>query len=221
MAETPTWRDAPDAAFRTFVALYPSAPQLERIESLIGRLASSVDGPDGERPVGRGSVRWVTTQQAHLTLAFLGDVPREVLPEVLARVEEVAAGTRPFELDYRGVGAFPGPARPRVLWAGVGAGRDEVTAVAAEVRRTLEPLGVGGDGAPFRPHLTLGRVRRRTGPGQRRALAERLASEGAALETDPALVRELAVVISRRYQEGARHTVVARPPLLASTSSGG
>src|SRR5262249_30259336 len=58
-----------------------------------------------------------------------------------------------------GLGGFPGPKRPRVLWAGITGGLRELGLLAADVERACEPLGFPPEGRPFRGHVTLGRVR--------------------------------------------------------------
>jgi len=107
----------------------------------------------------RADVRWVAPAGLHLTLKFLGEVTDERRDAVRAALEGVARGTVPIGLACAGLGVFPGPARPRVVWAGVTAGLRELGALAAAVERALEPLGFLPERRPFRGHATLGRVR--------------------------------------------------------------
>ena len=53
-----------------------------------------------------------------MTLAFLGDVAELDLNRVCQAVAAAAAPFPRFDLRLEGVGAFPEPARPRVIWAG-------------------------------------------------------------------------------------------------------
>jgi 2'-5' RNA ligase len=105
----------------------------------------------------RADVRWTAAGAMHLTLRFLGEVA-DVGPvrEVLAMV---AARHAPIALAGGGLGAFPGLARPRVLWAGITHGIRELGLLAADVERALVPLGFAPEARPFRGHLTLARVR--------------------------------------------------------------
>jgi len=66
---------------------------------------------------------------------------------------------RPFEIGLRGLGAFPDRGRPRVIWAGLDRGRDDLTALAGELTARLGSTGVPVDDRPHQPHLTLARVR--------------------------------------------------------------
>ena len=108
-----------------------------------------------------GRVRWTRPDNFHLTLKFLGDVPEEVLEDVGAALRDPCAGHAPFEASLSGLGVFPSARRARVLWAGIGAGSEEVRALAADVDAALQPLGFGPEERPYVPHATLGRVRGR------------------------------------------------------------
>ncbi|MBI4361813.1 MAG: RNA 2',3'-cyclic phosphodiesterase, partial [Euryarchaeota archaeon] len=61
-------------------------------------------------------VKRVEAENIHITLKFLGELPEERL----ARVEEtlVSLSLPTFEARLEGVGAFPTPRRPRVVWVG-------------------------------------------------------------------------------------------------------
>jgi RNA 2',3'-cyclic 3'-phosphodiesterase len=122
---------------------------------------------DVGQPVGPGAGRAAD----HLTLRFLGEVAPERNAAIAERLREVARASRPFVLRLEGVGAFPGPARPRVVWVGVTDGKEELAELARRVRVSLEPQ-LGPDPEPFVPHLTLFRVR---SASDRAAAAELLA----------------------------------------------
>lgn len=107
----------------------------------------------------RADVRWSDPAKLHLTVRFLGEVSVEAAAAVGIAVEAVAARHAPLRLEAAGLGAFPGPGRPRVLWAGIGGDLRGLGLLAAEVERALVPLGFPLEGRPFRPHLTLARVR--------------------------------------------------------------
>lgn len=104
-------------------------------------------------------VKWVTPENFHITLKFLGNVPEDVLPQVIAAVEEAALGFSPFDLAISGVGAFPNPARARVVWVGSGDGREKMSELASSVDKRLTELGFAADDKPFKAHITIGRVK--------------------------------------------------------------
>ena len=102
-----------------------------------------------------GAVKWVEKENLHLTLLFIGEVTPEKLKTVIAAASGAAAASKPFTMEVKGYGAFPGLKNPRVLWAGVGSG---VTKVASLVSTLSERVGVSHD-KPYTAHITLGRIR--------------------------------------------------------------
>ena len=207
--------EAMGTAVRAFVALHPSPEQRDQVRALMARLgrAFTARAPSGapERP--RDPIRWVPAQQAHLTLAFLGNVEPGRLSDVGDRLIDVAHARPPFDLAFGGVGAFPDARRPRVIWLGVSSGRDAVAELASDVRLALAPLGFEHDDTPYAPHLTLGRIRRGAPAADRSALSALLERAPADAATTEALVREVTLMTSRLGPEGAAHAVVRRAPL--------
>jgi RNA 2',3'-cyclic 3'-phosphodiesterase len=104
-------------------------------------------------------VSWIKLANVHLTLQFLGYIGEDVVPRVSAALVAVAAGQAPFDVDVAGVGAFPDPNRPRVLWAGCGAGATALPRLAGAIQAATAPLGFAPETRPFAGHLTLGRVK--------------------------------------------------------------
>ena len=150
-------------------------------------------------------VRWASAETLHLTLKFLGDVERVRLVEVARAVEEVAAQRSPWQGELAGLGWFPKSGRPRVVWVGVGSGREAAIELAQAVERALAPLGFRPEGRWFHPHVTLGRVRSGRDLG---ALTAALRAGGdrrfGPFEADRILTFE-----SELRPEGPIHTVVA------------
>jgi 2'-5' RNA ligase len=111
-------------------------------------------------------VRWVRPENIHLTLKFLGNVDREMLPELSASLETALTGQSPCRLTVKGAGVFPPRGRPRVVWVGLAGETVALAAIHAAVESALEPLGFPREKRPFTAHLTVGRVRdpRRAAP---------------------------------------------------------
>lgn len=102
-------------------------------------------------------VTWVKPSALHVTLRFIGEVDEAVLPALcqqLAPPFEMA----PFEVEWRGIGAFPSPRHPRALWLGVVAGGAPLGALEAAVSRRLAGT-IDSESRPLLPHLTLGRIK--------------------------------------------------------------
>jgi 2'-5' RNA ligase len=103
-------------------------------------------------------VRWVHDEGLHLTLKFYGEVAPERLEVIEESVRFASQGTGPLALQLDELGAFPSVARPRVLWIGID-GPSSLELVQDRLERGGEAIGFPPEGAPFRPHVTLGRVR--------------------------------------------------------------
>lgn len=107
---------------------------------------------------GCAAVRWSRPEGFHVTLRFLGPTPAASVPALVEAVRGEVAGSAPFALALGAVGAFPDERRPRVVFVAVEPGAP-VAALAAAVERGVVAAGFAPEPRPFRPHLTLGRVR--------------------------------------------------------------
>ncbi|MCE4619262.1 MAG: RNA 2',3'-cyclic phosphodiesterase [Desulfurococcales archaeon] len=100
----------------------------------------------------------VETQNIHLTLRFIGEVPRakvnEIIEEVLKPIQE-----EKFKIRLHGLGAFPSLARPRVVWVGVSDGAERLVKIRNAVEDRLRKLGFPPDKPKFVPHITLARIK--------------------------------------------------------------
>ena len=103
---------------------------------------------------------WVKRENIHLTLKFLGDVAPNQISVIRNSIEQVTDARSPFSMELGGIGAFPNLSRPRIIWAGVKTGADDVAAIAREIDLRLSRHGHERDKKPFRPHLTLARIKR-------------------------------------------------------------
>lgn len=194
MCPPPSRPRAESDATRTFVAVPLSDAQRASLGELTASLAARA-----------GAVRWTANENLHVTLAFLGNVPRHAAPEVVGAVRDAVRGHAPFRLALRGVGAFPRAERPRVLWVGCGEGGAETTALHDDVAAALEPLGFPRDARPFTPHVTLGRVKGRDAPKLDLTAPELQGWEGGATA-----VEEVRLMGSVTRPEGARHFLLER-----------
>jgi len=103
--------------------------------------------------------RWVRPEGMHITLKFLGYVKDDDGGKQLASIRAALATIRssaPVDMRFRGIGFFPSPRRPRVVWCGIEASPNLVQ-LAADLDRVLEPLGFPPEKRAFVPHLTLAR----------------------------------------------------------------
>jgi 2'-5' RNA ligase len=153
----------------------------------------------------------VAESNLHVTLKFLGQVEAARVESIAAALERVGARTPAFELAVRGLGAFPAPARARVVWAGLEPAA-RLAALAADVDTALATLGFARESRPFAAHVTLGRVREsRRNP----SLADALARPAPCGRLP---VSRLSLMRSELHPRGARYTELAGV-LLAGAAS--
>ena len=146
------------------------------------RIFLAIEVPDAVREALKGplsaleplgeSIRINSVDRMHLTLHFLGHLPRADVEQLQPALAPVVSHHRRFRLAAQGVGAFPGIGRPRVVWAGIsGADLPRLIALQAELGDGLRSAGVTVEDR-FNAHLTLARVRRPLKARERTALRD-------------------------------------------------
>ena len=153
------------------------------------------------------SVRWVRTEGIHLTLKFMGDIEAGMVDRVLEAMPAVASQFSPFELAITGLGVFPNPRRPRVLWSGVHGEMETLAALQLAIDDALGELGLRKEQRAFSPHLTLGRVRRDVADGQLRRIGQLV--EGGELSGAPSWTADSVNLMRTELDPaGSRHYLV-------------
>jgi 2'-5' RNA ligase len=110
-----------------------------------------------QKALPRPLVRWVATQNVHLTLKFLGDVSPANLELLADALKIEAQAHQVFSMSVGGLGAFPNPRRARVLWIGLDA-PPSLVGLHSGVEAASAQLGYSTEDRSFSPHLTIGRV---------------------------------------------------------------
>lgn len=148
--------------------------------------------------------RWVRPEHIHLTLRFLGDTAPEALPSVVQAMRRAVMGQAPFTILASGLGCFPGPSRPRVLWMGLHDPQGALLSLQQRLEAELVALGFAAEERPFHPHLTLARAQHSTG---RHPLAPLLHAYQARQFGEIA-VEQLHLLQSQLRREGAEYTML-------------
>ena len=108
---------------------------------------------------GTGSlIRWVAVENMHLTLKFLGDIPTANMEVLTQMIRAEADSFNCFDIHLTGIGSFPNPKRPRVIYIGIQAPA-ELEAFQRQLESATRRLGYNSEERAFAPHLTIGRVR--------------------------------------------------------------
>lgn len=159
-------------------------------------------------------VRFIRPDGVHITLKFLGEVPVKKLPAVKLAIQEAVVGHQPFELELSNIGTFGGREGLRIMWVGVAGDVLRLEGLVRSVNAALKVVGFDPERRPFRPHLTLGRVRDDVGT-RRRAEIEVAVGK---TKVPPVAWRtsHVSLMRSRITTQGAFYDLLATFPLRVS-----
>lgn len=99
----------------------------------------------------------VEPQNIHITVRFLGNVSEGTVEKIFLDMQKLQFS--PFDVKIHGVGAFPDARYPRVVWAGITQGANDLRQIFSQLEPHLQALGFAPDPKGFSPHLTIARVR--------------------------------------------------------------
>jgi len=100
----------------------------------------------------------VEIHNMHFTVQFLGEVSEEMVRKISSELSSLEF--TPFSVSFVGVGVFPKPNSPRVIWIGTNEGADELEKLAEMIHMKLSQLGFQPD-KKFKPHVTIFRVKKK------------------------------------------------------------
>jgi 2'-5' RNA ligase len=184
---------------RLFVAVELGAAVVDAAMEVVGELRRR-----GSRLAPRARVTWQAAERLHVTLVFIGRVDPARAAEILDALQPPFEGP-PFQMRVTGLGVFAGRGAPRVLWAGIGDGRERLVQLQRDVAARLIRVGVAIDAGPFHPHVTLARVREPAG------LRVRAWLDGMdAVDLGVAPVEAITLFESRPSPRGSTYVVLGR-----------
>jgi 2'-5' RNA ligase len=189
---------------RSFIAIEIPPPLKARMEEIQRELR----GTDAD-------VKWVRPEAIHLTLKFLGPIRQEDVERISRALAPIVSGGESFEVRVKGLGCFPHPRSPRVVWLGVDRGREALARLQGGIERKTAELSFPPEDRPFSPHLTLGRVR---SPRGRTGLAQALERHRDA-EIGSFQAREVILFRSELRPSGAVYTKLSEFPMGRASGS--
>ena len=177
---------------RIFIAIkvYPG-------EHLMGMLTSF------QKELIKESIKWTDPGNIHITLSFLGDTEESLIKAISNDLRQRCFGFAAYDLILSGAGIFKKQGDPKVIWTGIGQS-DKLTALNEIVKKGLDEVGVELENRPFRPHLTLGRIRSLKEPGTLEALIDRYKN----IELQKVSVNEVILYESILRREGSLYKPV-------------
>ncbi len=135
-------------AHRTFIAIDLE----EGVKSLLHAWARTVEA----RVTG---LRVPSPENLHLTLKFLGEVSEAQVGELGEALASLAKNISVFDLRGSGFSLFPSQGPARVLWTGVLEPERQLLPLVEKIESRCLEMGFKREGRPFRPHITLGRIK--------------------------------------------------------------
>jgi len=159
--------------------------------------------------------KWVSSENLHITLQFLGNVSQERLENLSSLIKEAALATPCFTTRTDRLGVFPSLSAPRVLWLGFGQGGSEISELAEQLKTRLQGQ-YHVESRSFHAHLTLARIRTQANWKKARLkLFEQTRPQ--ALPHIEMTITHLNLYASEPHSEGSRYKVLAHVPLQQST----
>src|SRR5689334_609377 len=126
----------------------------DEVRAAVARMQEELRAAASER-----GINWTMPEQLHFTLKFLGEISPEQVPVIAGAARQAAAQMNAFTLALAGVGAFPNRRRPQNIWIGATEGVPDLTRLAELIDSALVEHGFPAVSHPFRPHLTLARIK--------------------------------------------------------------
>lgn len=103
------------------------------------------------------NLKLVKPQNIHITMRFLGNISPRMVNPIHEKMKKVPF--TPFDVEIKGLGAFPKLRYARVVWAGIRKGAEELINISNQLESRLRALGFKPDSKGFSPHLTIARVK--------------------------------------------------------------
>jgi RNA 2',3'-cyclic 3'-phosphodiesterase len=155
----------------------------------------------------QSAARWTRPDQFHLTLRFLGDVPVAGLEQLKESVNAVCRSARPLPLRAEGVGFFPNPQSPRVVWVGIDDKAGLLVDLQKRIETAVQPFTAEPGEKNFLGHATLGRLKNLRPPDARKLAAHAQTIKDRTLGEWTA--DEIEIIRSELSPAGACHTSLA------------
>jgi 2'-5' RNA ligase len=187
------------------VRLFVACEVPDDVKTSIGGLVESLKSRS------ENDVRWIRSEGVHVTLKFLGEVPVKKLPAIKIALQEAVVRHSPFNLEFANIGTFGGREGLRIMWVGIAGDVLRLEALVRDVNLALSVVGFEPERRPFRPHLTLGRVKDEIGTRRRAEIEVEVGKTIVPVVTWR--TAQISLMRSRLVPGGAAYDVVATFPL--------
>ncbi len=184
---------------RLFVAIKikPSAVLMELYENMLDAFRYD-------------KISWTNPEQLHITFKFLGDTEIEKINIINSALDKCAGRFKNFDIHLEDVGIFGSRYDPKIIWLGIKENKT-LEELAECVLAELETVGYERDRQNFRPHLTVGRIKKIK--SKKRFTKSLALFKG--LKIQSSHIESFALYESILKQTGAEHFVIRRFSLRA------
>ncbi len=178
---------------RLFIAIELSKQQKEEVLKLQQKLKGFLEG-----------VSWVKPEGMHLTLKFLGDTEPDLIDNIKKAMDNSVVSVNQFKLAIGYSGVFPSVHKARVMWIGVREGETALKHLAQNLDINLSSYGFKPEKRSYKPHLTIGRIRRPI-PVH---LIKRFIEQENSFYTSSSIAEEIVLFESQLTPKGSIYTVL-------------
>ena len=135
---------------RAFAAVKLESAVLDTISSLSTQVRKQLTSR---------TIRWVKTEQIHLTLRFYGNISSAEIPELIKALHPISTRTGALTLRLGKLGCFPDFQNPRIVWLGLNGDITQLQHIHHQVVALSSNFGEPADSKEFKPHLTIARIK--------------------------------------------------------------
>ena len=151
-------------------------------------------------------IKWVPTENIHLTLSFLGNISNDDIPNLIQFIGKNIARNN-FQLSIAGTGVFPSTKSPKVLWLGLDKGIDKLTLLQHQVAKSISEFKDNDQENTFIPHITIAKIKQMHGKIDVLPFLDTVYSP---IELE---VNSIYMFESQLFPEGVKYTVLNKFPL--------
>jgi len=153
--------------------------------------------------VDKDAIKWVKTENLHITLAFLGNVPIEKISLLCDIIESVSKTNNPFKINLEGLGFFPNIRQPKVFWIGINKST-YLLDLKRQLDVKLQQADISYDKKAFSPHITIARLKK-TIEVEKQIINNAFKADF--------LAKEIHLVKSELFKDGPIYTKIYSAPL--------
>mgnify|MGYP001576935455 CR=1 FL=1 len=133
---------------RFFIALEIPAESQAQLENVQEKLKDLIS-----------RVRLTDSNKLHLTLAFVGEQPDSLQPDLIEIIKQAAQNVPSFEITPAYIDGFPSIHNPNTIWVGVKGDIDKLLLIREWIKDGLENLKLIVDERRFTPHIAIAKVK--------------------------------------------------------------